>query len=89
MAKLSKQGALEVKNRITKTMVGVTPFLFIPAILNLIAVDYLAAQNNGVPQSRVAVIDIKYILENHVAFKQQMEGLKVQFDKAGEELKAE
>ena len=89
MAKLSKQGALEVKNRIIKTMLGVTPFLFIPAILNLIAVDYLAAQNVGVPQSRVAVIDIKYILENHVAFKQQMEGLKVQFDKAGEELKAE
>ena len=32
---------------------------------------------------------IKYILENHVAFKQAMEGLKVQFDQAGEQLKAE
>jgi Skp family chaperone for outer membrane proteins len=39
--------------------------------------------------SRIAVIDIKYILENHVRFKQSMEGLKARFEKAGKELNAE
>ena len=78
-----------MKNCILKIMMGFVPLFFIAAVLNFIAVESTNAQNVGVPQSRVAVIDIKYILENHVAFKQAMEGLKVQFDKAGEELKAE
>jgi len=79
-----------VKNRILKIMLGVTPIFCITAFFNLSAVEQSVAQNNaGAPQSRVAVIDIKYILENHVAFKQAMEGLKSQFDKAGEALKTE
>ncbi len=78
-----------MRNRILKFMVGVTPLFLVTASLNLIAVGQTEAQNVGTPQSRVAVIDIKYILENHAGFKQSMEGLKSQFDKAGEELKAE
>jgi len=78
-----------VKNRIIKIMMGAVPLFSVAAVLNLTAVNTTDAQNVGVPQSRVAVIDIKYILENHVAFKQAMEGLKVQFDQAGEQLKAE
>tara|TARA_Y100001934_G_scaffold280930_1_gene389024 strand:+ start:3736 stop:4395 length:660 start_codon:yes stop_codon:yes gene_type:complete len=80
---------LDVKNRIIKIMMGAVPLFSVAAVLNLTAVNTTDAQNVGVPQSRVAVIDIKYILENHVAFKQAMEGLKVQFDQAGEQLKAE
>ena len=78
-----------MKNRIIKIMMGAVPLFSVAAVLNLTAVNTTDAQNVGVPQSRVAVIDIKYILENHVAFKQAMEGLKVQFDQAGEQLKAE
>ena len=78
-----------MKNRIIKVMMGAVPLFSVAAVLNLTAVNTTDAQNVGVPQSRVAVIDIKYILENHVAFKQAMEGLKVQFDQAGEQLKAE
>ena len=78
-----------MKNRILKSMVGATTLFLITAVFNLSAVNQTNAQNVGAPQSRVAVIDIKYILENHVGFKKEMEGLKSQFDEAGEELKSE
>lgn len=78
-----------MKNRILKSMAGATPLFLIAAFFNLSAVNQTNAQNVGSPQSRVAVVDIKYILENHVGFKKSMEGLKSQFDKAGEELKSE
>ncbi len=62
-----------MKNRIKKILMGLVPLFLVAAVLNFIAVDSTDAQNVGVAQSRVAVIDIKYILENHVAFKQAME----------------
>ncbi|NIL98434.1 MAG: hypothetical protein GTO53_11085 [Planctomycetales bacterium] len=43
----------------------------------------------GPPPSRMAVIDIKYILENHQRFKSSMELMKKQFEAAGKELQDE
>ena len=78
-----------MKNRILKATAGVTSLLFSVVIFSLIAPRQINAQNGAPVKSRVAVVDIKYILENHVRFKQSMEGLKSQFDKAGEALKVE
>ena len=89
MTVLSKQGVLVVKNRILKSVSGMRALLFVAVVSTLVAPQQVDAQNGAPVQSRVAVIDIKYILENHNRFKQAMEGLKKQFDQAGEQLKAE
>jgi len=49
-----------------------------------------SAQVAGGPApSRMAVIDIKYILENHQRFKSSMEQMKTQFEAAGKQLQEE
>ena len=78
-----------MKNRILKSVSGNRAFLLVAIISSLIAAKQADAQNGTPVQSRIAVVDIKYILENHNRFKQAMEGLKTQFDQAGEQLKAE
>ena len=55
----------------------------------LVSAYKVAAQGVSPPPNRIAVLDVKYILENHVRFKQAMEELKDRFSKAGEGLKAE
>lgn len=80
-----------MKNRFFPTSSrGQTLFIAIGLSLAvLVSAHKAAAQGVAPPHSRVAVIDIKYILENHARFKKSMNSLKERFDKAGEELKAE
>jgi len=80
-----------VKNRFFPKTLGAQALFFTISLSMVVLVSDSKATAQGVapPPSRLAVIDIKYILENHVRFKQSMEGLKARFEKAGAELKAE
>ncbi len=57
--------------------------------IGLYAIRGQAQVAGGPPPSRMAVIDIKYILENHQRFKASMEQMKTQFEADGKGLQEE
>ncbi len=80
-----------MKNRFFPNMSRAWPRFVIVSISMAVLVSAykVAAQGVSPPPNRIAVLDVKYILENHIRFKQAMEELKDRFSKAGEGLKAE
>ncbi|MDP7268766.1 MAG: OmpH family outer membrane protein [Pirellulales bacterium] len=80
-----------MKNRFFPNMSRAWPRFVIVSISMAVLVSAYKATAQGVapPPNRLAVLDVKYILENHIRFKQAMEELKDRFSKAGEGLKAE
>ncbi len=50
----------------------------------LVSAYKATAQGVSPPPNRIAVLDVKYILENHIRFKQAMEELKERLSNAGE-----
>lgn len=78
--KISKFPAL------TSTLVLLAMTITALLVNNRNAVAQRSAQPSN--QNKIAVIDVKYILENHARFTQAMDGLKGQFEVAGAQLDA-
>jgi Skp family chaperone for outer membrane proteins len=86
----NQQGVLNVNTRLFSAS-NSARICYVLVLVAIAAYPVVAwAQTAGTPvQNRIAVIDIKYILENHLRFKGDMERLKTRFEAAGKQLQTE